>query len=303
VNGYATPYIEALANRPPIEKAARALAEADRGCDDDYWLYDEDVEIVLRETGAMSIIEKYAEDFCELGKYHECCGRMIEDECSGCAARAFLRATQIMCEQRDFEAHLASQLGFLERSARGFDEGHTDEALRIATALRVIFRQTPKTTSLLTHLGAPNVLIRSTVPDTNSMFPGMPPLEEMEDVYFVSMATPTISDKGELRPKLEEQDSDRMIPADKWWDEVFSCFDRKSHRRSGLVLAACEKDGGAHVDADLPAGYAAIKAPGAIGTIYYGGGWNEIENAHLVFLRSMAFEVLHSPELRKLAGI
>jgi hypothetical protein len=208
-----------------------------------------------------------------------------------------------MCEQQDFKAHLARQLRFLERSARDFDQGHTDEAFRIATALRVIFRQTRVTTSLLSHLGAPNVLIRSTVPDFKSMFPDMPPLEEMEDVYFVSMATPTISDKGELRPKLEEQDSDRMIPADKWWDEVFTSFDGKSHRRSGLVLAACEKDGGAHVDADLPAGYAALKAPGAVGTFYYGGGWTEIEDAHLVFLRSMAFEVLHSPELRKLAGV
>lgn len=55
--GYASDAIYALANRPMTEKAARALATADRGHDDDYWLYDEEVAIVLRETGAIEIIK------------------------------------------------------------------------------------------------------------------------------------------------------------------------------------------------------------------------------------------------------
>jgi hypothetical protein len=93
VSGYATPYIESIAKRPPIEKASRALAIADRGHDDDYWLYADDVEIVLRETGALDVIAKYASTFCELGEHHECCGRMSQDECSGCAAKAYLRST------------------------------------------------------------------------------------------------------------------------------------------------------------------------------------------------------------------
>ena len=35
----------------------------------------------------------YAEDFCELGAAHECCGRLTKWECSGCFARAALKGT------------------------------------------------------------------------------------------------------------------------------------------------------------------------------------------------------------------
>lgn len=35
-------------------------------------------------------LEWYGEQFCELGQYHECCGRMGDDQCSGCKARALL---------------------------------------------------------------------------------------------------------------------------------------------------------------------------------------------------------------------
>lgn len=32
----------------------------------------------------------YADTFCELDKGHECCGKLGEDECGGCKARAAL---------------------------------------------------------------------------------------------------------------------------------------------------------------------------------------------------------------------
>jgi hypothetical protein len=54
----------------------------------------------------------------------------------------------------DFTGQLQRQLGFMENSARAYDAGHRDEAIRLATSLRVLFHQTPKSTSLLRHLGA-----------------------------------------------------------------------------------------------------------------------------------------------------
>lgn len=36
-------------------------------------------------------LKYYAHDFCELGEGHECCGRMTNEECSGCKARAALK--------------------------------------------------------------------------------------------------------------------------------------------------------------------------------------------------------------------
>src|SRR5665213_2469278 len=45
------------------------------------------------------------------------------------------------------------QLRFLARSSILFDQGHEDEAIRLATSLRVIFNDTKSSISLLTHLG------------------------------------------------------------------------------------------------------------------------------------------------------
>lgn len=37
--------------------------------------------------GLVDALDWYAQQFCELGQYHECCGRMTGDQCSGCLAR------------------------------------------------------------------------------------------------------------------------------------------------------------------------------------------------------------------------
>lgn len=63
----------------------------------------------------------------------------------------------------DFKAHLSRQLTFLWRSCEAYDEGHTDEAVRIASVIRVLIHDTPKSTSLLNHLGALGISLSSTV--------------------------------------------------------------------------------------------------------------------------------------------
>lgn len=208
-----------------------------------------------------------------------------------------------MAGASDFAAQLAKQIGFLERSAKDFDAGHTDEAFRIATALRVIFHQTPKSTSLLTHLNATKVLIRSAVPDMSAMRAKIAPRKVVAQ-YFVSLATITVGNHGcVLLPKTEPASHHRMIPADEWWDEVFATINNTDYTRKALVLWACNKDGGAHVDDVLPPEYEAIKASGALGTFNHNGQDVPVEQAHLVFLRSMAFEVTASPDLRVIAGL
>lgn len=78
--------------------------------------------------------------------------------------------------------YLVRQLRFLERSAAAFDAGYRDEAIRIATTVRLMVHQTQASTSLLTLLGARNtVKLVSTVkpppPDekgTLGIFDGLP---------------------------------------------------------------------------------------------------------------------------------
>jgi hypothetical protein len=54
-------------------------------------------------------------------------------------------------------------LGFIGRSAADFDQGHREEAIRIATALRVIFHQTGRSTSLLQDLNGTTVKFEATL--------------------------------------------------------------------------------------------------------------------------------------------
>ena len=49
----------------------------------------------------------------------------------------------------DLAELLREQIGFIERSAAAFDEGHEEEAKRIAVVLRVLLHDTPQSTSLL----------------------------------------------------------------------------------------------------------------------------------------------------------
>src|ERR1019366_5734425 len=55
---------------------------------------------------------------------------------------------------------------------------------------------------------------------------------------------------------------------------------------------------GAHVDDELVPEYEQLKSAGSFGSIEGPGGQTiPIEDAHLTFLRTMAFEVLNSPDL------
>lgn len=58
-------------------------------------LFDRIEQLEAREKKMREALWYYAETFCELGKYHECCGRMSDDDCSGCKARAVLSSCDI----------------------------------------------------------------------------------------------------------------------------------------------------------------------------------------------------------------
>ena len=83
-------------------------------------------------------------------------------------------------------------------------------------------------------------------------------------------------------------------------------LDRQRITRKDIVLAAANKDGGAHVDANLTDEYKALTKDGAVGCFVYETLGNRLEapirDAHLVSLRQIGCELLHSPELTKLVS-
>ncbi|WP_205064486.1 hypothetical protein [Pantoea coffeiphila] len=111
----------------------------------------------------------------------------------------------------DFRAHLARQLSFLKRSCEAYDAGATDEAIRMATVIRVLIHNTRASTSLLKHLNATKInLITSTQDPPNNavFFQGIGMMQiggNEESKYFAPFSLSVTS---------------RPVPVSKWWDQI-----------------------------------------------------------------------------------
>jgi hypothetical protein len=195
----------------------------------------------------------------------------------------------------DFVEHLRRQLRFLERSCASYDAGNKDEAIRIATIIRVLVHNTKVSTSLLKHLNATTINLLSTTTEPSP-----------QTVSFVGLGMMRIGGGGsEYFPQLGDGPPiNQFIPVSKWWDQVVMVLNRQRISRRDIVLAAANKDGGAHVDAKLSTEYEALASDGAVGSFVYQTQGQRVEapiqNAHLVSLRQLGYELLHSPELARL---
>ena len=134
---------------------------------------------------------------------------------------------------------LEEQLQFIRRSSEAYDGGAEEEALRIATALRVIFHQTGSSTSLITHLGFGNKKMLS-----SSRGHG-----DWKD-YLSEEINLTSSVPVRMRPILGDKFHELSI-GDWWQHETVFVHNGTNHARRKIILSAANKDGGAHVDADL----------------------------------------------------
>lgn len=197
--------------------------------------------------------------------------------------------------QPDFREHLARQLEFIQTSCDAYDAGHVYEGVRVATALRVLFHQTKKSTSLLTHLGSPAICLLSTCDVAGphqAFFPGMTKIE-LHPVRGHFAYIPNLSVEYE-----------RPVPFNTWWfGEIvyLAKADNLKITRRDLVLGAANQDGGSHVDATLEPRYEKVlQGLGWSMTVRSGDGTAlhiSCKDGHLSALRQMGYEVLHSPDL------
>ncbi len=194
---------------------------------------------------------------------------------------------------KDFVAELKKQMNFIHRSSLLYDQGFQDESIRIAVNIRVLFHQTAKSTSLLTHLGNPPIKLASTAQKSKPTRPGA--------IFLFDFCTTQLGNDGSKRslPKLAPEHINEALAVDEWWNQVIHSWSGHPITRKTLVLGAANQDGGAHVDVDLQENYASSRDDGwrfgkRDDPTFVG---DYVHDHHLVCIRQIAFELLNSPEL------
>jgi hypothetical protein len=211
---------------------------------------------------------------------------------------------------------LRRQLGFLRQSCEGYDRGDQDEAIRIAVCIRVLLHD-PKSSrpgrrqsrSILDQLSAKRIRLLSTVRDVG----------DWRFLPFFDGLTTLIPGRGP-GPKLNSEGSGsvmffpkhggyvppetrcpRQVPVQEWWEQVvYIVGPGKGYTRRDLVLTAADKDGGAHVDEELPPEYERVASLWKAVPLAPGAAVSHPQ-VHLIGLRQFGYEILHSEELIALA--
>lgn len=220
----------------------------------------------------------------------------------------------------DLRDQLKKQLGFLQRSCDGYDAGHIEESIRAATAIRVLVHDTHQSTSLLKMMDRKSIKVISSI----GWMPDGPWRDYLKSLAqrnknFHGLAIPKQGKDGrfKMQPSLGQREHWVLVSVDEWWNHVIWMHhqDAQMLSRKDLVLAAANKDGGAHVDLEVPQNYDAIKKrtdggfyPAVFDYTVDGNDpskdWESTpvlhEDSHLAAIRQMGYELLNSSELTSL---
>ena len=182
----------------------------------------------------------------------------------------------------------------MTRSATLFDQGAEDEALRLATGMRVILHDSQASTSLLRHLGLTKTRMLSSWRGHG----------DWKD-YLAQEINLSSSQPVRMRALLGSQFVELTFV--NWWNNqsVFVHEGRQYSRRL-ICLSSANKDGGAHVDKNLEDYYKKLVSGeymvGITGNLespgppFPQGVTIYPKNAHLALIRQFAHELLCSVE-------
>ena len=221
-----------------------------------------------------------------------------------------------------YKKKLKEQLSFIESSCKRYDEGFHEESLRIATHLRIIFRDTKNSISILKHLEAKDkISILSTcsedVPDS---------VNAMSELSQIVIDIKNSEPFGKFVPKFGDGS---FISVEQYLCEpIYKLFNLN---RQDMFLWLSNKYGGAHIDNPKKfdedklillqraefgsAFYRKVKVSETefdiqIETPILGpiapsadGEWIGIKNSDYSDIRQIAYEILNSPDLLNLAGL
>ena len=193
-------------------------------------------------------------------------------------------------DNKELEFFLKQQISFLKRSAIAFDEGYLDEGKRIAVVIRVLVHDTAQSKSLLGLLNLKDIDFFDTAPEYSQNIIGS----------FNGLALEMLSSStgGRYVPRCKVPGNPAEPYAFKpfgiWWQKtILVDMQKQKFSRRKIILALANKDGGAHVDPELNADYAALTRENSMGWFYtIGDETGPFGDIELVSARQIAEEVL-----------
>lgn len=200
-------------------------------------------------------------------------------------------------DRADLIDHLRRQLNFIITSCRAYDAGLRAEAIRIALAARILFHQTKASSALVAgHFKLMDIKLRSTaVPLTGP---------NANAIGFIGLEPDTCG----FRPMRDGSPRNEQVELAKWWDgePILRLHSNEFVTRRALILAAANKDGGAHIDTTRSAEYDRIESGmGFQAEVGWRDGTRKLitfRYANFAALRQIGHEILTSEELLKLAA-
>ena len=195
----------------------------------------------------------------------------------------------------DLRKHFDQQLKFLRTSTENFDKGDEDEAIRIALILRILLHDTPKSSSLMGLLTLKNQIgyysaVSPYMPTNMVTYAGLCGyrIDKQHGEYFPSFTTGSGLDK-------------KYLNFDYWWNEIIFDDKKALFSRKKIIKMLANKDGGAHIAADIPEDYYALTKLNSLGNIFSfqddQGNYKEVamrNNPAYVSVRAIADEFLCS---------
>ena len=192
----------------------------------------------------------------------------------------------------ELKRHLRDSVGFLEASCASFDAGFLGEAKRLATTIRVLLHDTQSSKSLLGLLGIKSSLEYITTatqydPQNLLSYHGLVGFRfgPKGPAYWAPLGGGPPTRYNRL-----------ACDFDAWWNEsVIIDKSGGNFTRRDLVLVLANKDGGAHVDPQLDATYAALTRSNSLGwEVSDGTTTRSLSDVELHSVRQIAYELLQS---------
>ena len=194
--------------------------------------------------------------------------------------------------KEDLHKQLDEQLELLKQLCQLYDNGSAVIAKPIATSIRVLLHDTPKSKSLLGQLGMKDGLFYNTAEVNEEDKQGV-----MRAGSFSALLGISFGQGGEgYVPYLDNMPgrTARQVNFNAFWDEViFIDHEKNTFTRKEVVLYVANQDGGSHVDPDLDKKYVQLSRENSLG--WLAGNekeWTELSGAELASIRQIAHEVL-----------